>query len=369
LLALVYMKNVKLKKNKAGPFVSFVEPHSLSSSSIAETKMVKYAKNGNVVASLRSYTRKHIIRVYPKNTRLWSSNYDPLQGWNLGCQMVALNYQTFTEPVWLNHGLFSVNGGSGFVLKPKQLLSDSQEDRHRHESGNKKSTMQKLGLSFYSDLSSDVRHETPVYLRVRVISCHNIPDFRNADPYVKVSLHTGFKGSNKMSKDISFSYVEEVVDNADVSSYGVNKAWQANGLNMNINDVNLNEGFNLEKQSVPTPDSESVPYHRNNEPIFEMDHHLTTLQFEITRCLKQLSMLSFVIRRSSKGNPFDSIGDPTGVNDGNSAFSVSSRVIGQYCIPLAYIRQGYRVVPLNGPNCKILDSFLLCYFELSRKSI
>jgi hypothetical protein len=33
-------------------------------------------------------------RVYPKGQRIDSSNYNPIQLWNSGCQMVALNYQT-----------------------------------------------------------------------------------------------------------------------------------------------------------------------------------------------------------------------------------------------------------------------------------
>lgn len=33
-------------------------------------------------------------RIYPKGTRIDSSNYSPQLFWNVGCQMVALNYQT-----------------------------------------------------------------------------------------------------------------------------------------------------------------------------------------------------------------------------------------------------------------------------------
>lgn len=33
-------------------------------------------------------------RIYPKGTRVDSSNYSPQPFWNVGCQMVALNYQT-----------------------------------------------------------------------------------------------------------------------------------------------------------------------------------------------------------------------------------------------------------------------------------
>ncbi len=36
----------------------------------------------------------HMTRVYPSATRINSNNYSPALYWTLGCQMVALNYQT-----------------------------------------------------------------------------------------------------------------------------------------------------------------------------------------------------------------------------------------------------------------------------------
>jgi phosphatidylinositol phospholipase C delta len=36
----------------------------------------------------------HISRVYPKATRMDSTNFDPLPLWQAGCQVVALNWQT-----------------------------------------------------------------------------------------------------------------------------------------------------------------------------------------------------------------------------------------------------------------------------------
>jgi len=39
------------------------------------------------------FTQKNIIRVYPKGTRVNSSNYRPHIGWIYGAQMVAFNMQ------------------------------------------------------------------------------------------------------------------------------------------------------------------------------------------------------------------------------------------------------------------------------------
>lgn len=41
------------------------------------------------------FTQKNILRIYPKQTRVNSSNYKPMIGWINGAQMVAFNMQVF----------------------------------------------------------------------------------------------------------------------------------------------------------------------------------------------------------------------------------------------------------------------------------
>ena len=40
------------------------------------------------------YNQRQLSRIYPRGTRFESSNYSPYFFWPIGCQMVALNYQT-----------------------------------------------------------------------------------------------------------------------------------------------------------------------------------------------------------------------------------------------------------------------------------
>lgn len=62
--------------------------------------------------------KRQFTRVYPKATRVDSSNYIPQVFWNAGCQMVALNFQTLDLGMQLNMGLFDYNNRSGYLLKP-----------------------------------------------------------------------------------------------------------------------------------------------------------------------------------------------------------------------------------------------------------
>uniref|UniRef100_A0A8C2LRN9 1-phosphatidylinositol 4,5-bisphosphate phosphodiesterase n=1 Tax=Cricetulus griseus TaxID=10029 RepID=A0A8C2LRN9_CRIGR len=69
------------------------------------------------------YNKRQMSRVYPKGTRMDSSNYMPQMFWNAGCQMVALNFQTMDLPMQQNMALFEFNGQSGYLLKHEFMRS------------------------------------------------------------------------------------------------------------------------------------------------------------------------------------------------------------------------------------------------------
>jgi len=47
----------------------------------------------------------------------------PLTSWNVGAQIVALNFQDDEgKPLHLNHTKYSDNGGAGYLLKPHYML-------------------------------------------------------------------------------------------------------------------------------------------------------------------------------------------------------------------------------------------------------
>ncbi|KAK1958597.1 phosphatidylinositol-specific phospholipase C [Colletotrichum sublineola] len=63
----------------------------------------------------------HLMRVFPKGTRISSKNLHPVPFWGVGAQICALNWQTFGASMQINEALFS--GSEGFVLKPAELRS------------------------------------------------------------------------------------------------------------------------------------------------------------------------------------------------------------------------------------------------------
>ncbi|RUS73878.1 hypothetical protein EGW08_018364 [Elysia chlorotica] len=74
-----------------------------------------------------NYNKRQMSRIYPRGTRVDSSNFMPQVFWNAGCQLVALNFQTLDLAMQVNLGIFEYNGRTGYILKPDFMR---RPDRH-----------------------------------------------------------------------------------------------------------------------------------------------------------------------------------------------------------------------------------------------
>ncbi|KAM6957704.1 1-phosphatidylinositol 4,5-bisphosphate phosphodiesterase delta-3-A-like [Aplochiton taeniatus] len=146
-------------------------PNELSS--FSESDALRHIKdNGKLFVRHNS---RQLSRIYPAGQRLQSSNYDPQEMWNGGCQMVALNFQTPGEQMDLNQGRFLPNGRCGYVLKPSFLCS--------------------LTSNFNPEITGGGPGHVPTQLTVRVISAQQLPKINTekpnsiVDPQVSVEIH------------------------------------------------------------------------------------------------------------------------------------------------------------------------------------
>jgi phosphatidylinositol phospholipase C beta len=77
-------------------FISFAESEkknrSYEISSFSEDKAQSLIRDYG--KEFVAYNQRQLSRIYPRGTRFDSSNYNPYLFWPVGCQMVALNYQT-----------------------------------------------------------------------------------------------------------------------------------------------------------------------------------------------------------------------------------------------------------------------------------
>uniref|UniRef100_A0A6Q2YDE3 1-phosphatidylinositol 4,5-bisphosphate phosphodiesterase n=1 Tax=Esox lucius TaxID=8010 RepID=A0A6Q2YDE3_ESOLU len=98
---------------------------SYQMSSFVETKALEQLTKSPV--EFVEYNKLQLSRIYPKGTRVDSSNYNPQLFWNAGCQLVALNFQTIDLSMMLNLGMYEYNGKCGYRLKPEFMR---RPDKH-----------------------------------------------------------------------------------------------------------------------------------------------------------------------------------------------------------------------------------------------
>ncbi|GAA0163387.1 phospholipase [Lithospermum erythrorhizon] len=89
--------------------------------SLSEDVLLQNVEENNGKHFLR-FSQRNLLRIYPKGSRLFSSNFDPLTAWVHGAQMVAFNMQGNDEYLRLMQGMFRANGGCGYIKKPEILL-------------------------------------------------------------------------------------------------------------------------------------------------------------------------------------------------------------------------------------------------------
>ncbi|GAU28699.1 hypothetical protein TSUD_216060, partial [Trifolium subterraneum] len=90
---------------------------------VEEDKVRRLSLSEQEIEKASEFTQKNFLRIYPKGTRVTSSNYKPFVSWMHGAQMVAFNMQGYGRNLWLMHGMFRSNGGCGYVKKPDFLMN------------------------------------------------------------------------------------------------------------------------------------------------------------------------------------------------------------------------------------------------------
>ncbi|TRM67130.1 PLC-like phosphodiesterase [Schizophyllum amplum] len=235
------------------------------------------------MARLVKYTQNHVVRIYPKGTRVDSTNYEPHLYWAAGAQVVAINWQTFDLGYIINQAMFLRNGGAGFVLKPPALRPGGEEllgKRTKH----------------YFDITVISAQQLP---RPRDENGHEIIESSAADPFVEVSLHI---------PDWSHAPFLPAKDEAQTAyspSTEATKTDPASARTVSLRTkVIKNNGFN---------------------PMWQEE---LCLPFDCVGDMKELIFVEFAVRQKGKDDEDD-------------------KPLAMYCVPLGCLEQGFRHLPLH----------------------
>jgi hypothetical protein len=139
---------------------------------LAENHFYKHAQHDPI--GLVRQTTWRLLRLYPDGFRQDSSNPNPINAWNSGIQMVALNYQSYDDMMALCYGKFLDNGGCGYILKPNYLLNAEKIQ--------------------FNPWNCQKNFDNPQILTITIISGQFLPQSNHKtldipDPYVRISTH------------------------------------------------------------------------------------------------------------------------------------------------------------------------------------
>ncbi|XP_048420400.1 phosphoinositide phospholipase C 2-like isoform X2 [Pyrus x bretschneideri] len=113
-------------KPKRGLDKWHIDPNKVRRLSLNEQQLKNETRTRG--SDIVRFTQRNLLRVYPKGTRLNSSNYNPMLAWTYGAQMVAFNMQGHGKHLWIMEGMFRANGGCGYVKKPEFLLASPNNE-------------------------------------------------------------------------------------------------------------------------------------------------------------------------------------------------------------------------------------------------
>ncbi|CAL8274392.1 unnamed protein product [Lota lota] len=164
----VYCRSVSFRG-----FQNLSEKAANEMSSFSEFEALRLIKDSGKL--FVKHNSRQLSRIYPSGQRLQSSNYDPQDMWNSGCQMVALNFQTPGEQMDLNQGRFLPNGRCGYILKPSFLRTPTS--------------------TFDPENTGGGPGHVPTQLTLRILSAQQLPKpiqtkaSSIVDPQVWVEIH------------------------------------------------------------------------------------------------------------------------------------------------------------------------------------
>eukprot|EP01065_Artemidia_motanka_P023136 TRINITY_DN27577_c0_g1_i1.p1 TRINITY_DN27577_c0_g1~~TRINITY_DN27577_c0_g1_i1.p1 ORF type:complete len:942 (+),score=330.28 TRINITY_DN27577_c0_g1_i1:773-3598(+) len=309
----VWMKAVHFR----GPPNTLKEGNHWDVSSFTDTKI-----NGFYEKERKLFTQcnqKVFSRVYPSGGFVASGNYHPQKAWNMGCQIVALNYQlkfNLSQELRYNLGKFVDNGRCGYLLKPQYLRSGH----------------------------SGTEFQDPCTLTVEVIQAFNLPKVKEGgkqtvegeqiDPFVMVFVNgvdpdsgAGPKGPGYLDKPHESFYQTKMIED--------------NGFNPEFFDTL--DGDTAQRTGYGAGQSPRE-FSRNQIKVSRVNAVPGNV-FRFKLRSKEMAVLTLRVMDKDEGlDPDDFVAEAV--------------------LPVKVIRPGYRVVPLKDEDEYKEQGKLFCKFTI-----
>ncbi|CDO93429.1 unnamed protein product [Kluyveromyces dobzhanskii CBS 2104] len=350
--------------------------------SLSEKKFVNLYKDDIQKLAINKHNRRHLMRVYPHMLRYKSSNFNPVQFWNEGVQMVATNWQTYDLGQQLNHAMFQVSldrnsiWHSGYVLKPAHLRKEI------HKMKDIPGIMERLKrqkIRIHLDvisgqmLSLQNSKLLAPYVEIEIIADYAVESLQLKNciqPAGYTLSPTPVSSPAPTPRNTNTSFASNTttlnsIANGTVSSVGSNgSATRTNSsitLCGNVGKTDPNSDGPTKENNIPTPMPTPTPTPMPTPmptPVNTSNQTPASPQLFSTKCVKD-NGFSPVWNASFQCTLTD-----TTFNFVRFAVKNGTQTIATTCVRLNYLKQGYRHLPLyNVKGEKFIFSTLFIRYK------
>lgn len=300
------------------------------------TLMTMMRDEAKKVAILK-HNRRGIVRVYPSVLRYKSDNFNPIMFWNMGCQMVATNWQLWdcgeelSESFFRSTGLSSGVGYSGYRRKPEHMrLIRFKQDKND------------LKTELLRNLEFDIEN----FIDITIISGQQLPKPKDCildyTPWVEVKFY------NLKPKHGELVHVKNLVGIAANGTVNcdVDISDQQSTAEAEVQDERRKFGIvklkNVDQYSTD-------PHHdavfktgcaENSNNLFKPSWNLSC-RLKYLTSINDLSFVRIIVKSSnnSKSNMIKRVGNVV-------VKSPSDCIIGSWCCRISDLKSGFRHIRL-----------------------
>ncbi|KAF8962864.1 PLC-like phosphodiesterase [Flammula alnicola] len=137
---------------------------------------------------LVEHSSRHLRRIFPKGTRIGSSNFDPLVFWRNGSQVASLNWQVYDRGMQVNEAMFV--GSPGWVAKPRHMRIGG--DEVNTESGGRERLVGEIvGVSSLPAPNGRTGKTFSTYIRAQLFHANGDVNWRSKTIKIQHSAETG----------------------------------------------------------------------------------------------------------------------------------------------------------------------------------
>jgi phosphatidylinositol phospholipase C delta len=330
-------------------YINFSLPESKTFNhvfSFSDRSLILLLRDKTKLLAILKHNRRGMMRIYPSVVRFRSDNFNPIKFWELGCQMVATNWQIWDTGQEICESFFESIGSdigySGYRLKPKSLRKFDVDPNINIDK-------EKVKLQNLNSLIFKFNKKIDIY----IISAQQLPkpkEISNTNdaytPWVEIEI---YNVKPKHGEIVKFEQHSNPLNDGTEESDNSLNIIDENERNYEDYHKTKNAGI-MKMNNVDLTTSDPIPNVVFKTRLAENPDNAFNPRWNVSCKLNYLTNendLSFIrilvkttrINKSKSNNVISKVGNAVVKN-------TNDYIIGRWCCKISDLKQGYRQIRL-----------------------